>query len=226
MSINIIGDALDELYKAFDILNRDKFDSSLPLPVITMQRLKGNVYGHFTINKVWINKDDTENETYHEINIDPRWFQERKPDEIIGTLLHEMVHYFNKINNIKDCSGKIHNKKFKEKAESVGLIVEKSKSCGYGITSLSNELKKYIAIEINPIETVFKYYCKNEGKEQKPKNKRIFNYVCPHCGQTVKGKEFINIKCGNCDIPMKMLETKTEIDNKYKGNKINGDNEN
>ena len=159
--MNVIGIALDELYRIFNILNKDKFDENLPEPVITIQKTKGTTLGHFTVDKVWkdkkvleTNESATEEpEAYYEINIDPRWFGNRSAEEIVETLLHEMVHYCNKVNEIKDCSGNVHNKKFKTLAEAVGLVVEKGKSVGWGYTSLSDELKEYIQTNIKPDET-------------------------------------------------------------------------
>lgn len=161
--MNVIGIALDELYRIFNILNKDKFDENLPEPVITIQKTKGTTLGHFTVDKVWkdkkvleTNESTTEEpEAYYEINIDPRWFGNRSAEEIVETLLHEMVHYCNKVNEIKDCSGNVHNKKFKTLAEAVGLVVEKGKSVGWGYTSLSDELKEYIQTNIKPDENAF-----------------------------------------------------------------------
>lgn len=50
--MNVVGMALDELYRIFDILNRDKFDGSLSEPVITIQKTKGTTLGYFTVDKV------------------------------------------------------------------------------------------------------------------------------------------------------------------------------
>ena len=136
--MNVVGMALNELYRIFDILNRDKFDGSLSEPVITIQKTKGTTLGYFTVDKVWKNKgdsdkndglvaEDKEENAFYEINIDPRWFCTRTAADITETLLHEMVHYFNKVNDVKDCSGNVHNKKFKAAAESVGLVVERGK---------------------------------------------------------------------------------------------------
>lgn len=174
--------------------------------------------GHFTLDKVWkdkkvletkdnssIEKKPEELKSYYEINIDPRWFGNRSVEEIVETLLHEMVHYCNKINEIKDCNGNIHNKKFKTLAEAVGLNVEKGKSVGWGYTSLSDELKKYIQIDIKPNKDAFEYF--RDGLVLKPKvkrNKTMFKYTCPKCKQSAKGKKDITIKCGYCDVVMEM----------------------
>lgn len=43
--MNVIGLALDELYRIFNIMNRDIFDDFLPEPVITLQPTKGAYIG-------------------------------------------------------------------------------------------------------------------------------------------------------------------------------------
>ena len=215
--MNVIGTALEELYRIFAILNRDKFSDDLPEPVITIQKTRGNVLGHFSVDKVWRDKnqveegsvttDNSDETAYHEINIDPRWFCNRTSIEVVETLLHEMCHYANKMSDIKDCNGNVHNKKFKSLAERVGLIVEKGKSVGWGYTSLSDELKEYITNEINPNEKAFEYFrasVNSIGGTKTPRQKKTFTYTCPDCGQTVKGKRDIVIICGNCSVDMEI----------------------
>ena len=209
--MNVIGRALEELYRIFNIMNNDKFDGALAEPVITIQKTRGRTLGHFTLDKIWKDKNDVENEesSYYEINIDPRWFCDRTSAEVVETLLHEMVHYSNKVADIKDCSGQNHNKKFKKLAESVGLIVEKGKGVGYGYTSLSDELRLYIEEDIKPDDNAFEYFRytnTSEGNDSgsNGRKKSIFTYVCPQCGQIAKGKDDIAIKCGICDVVMEI----------------------
>lgn len=206
--MNVIGTALDELYRIFDILNRDKFENALPVPVITIQKTRGTALGHFTIDKVWKKKQDDDGqeseEAYYEINIDPRWFNDRSAVEVTETLLHEMVHYFNKMSEIKDCTGNIHNKKFKNRAEQVGLIVTKTKKTGWGCTACSDELEEYINEEVKPDGAAFEYFRSDVVKEKKKPKKTLFKFICPECGQEAKGKRNVSIKCGNCDVLMEM----------------------
>ena len=215
--MNVIGTALEELYRVFTILNRDKFSNDLPEPVITIQKTRGSILGHFSVDKVWRDKrriedgvvmtDNSDEMSYHEINIDPRWFCTRTSEEVVETLLHEMCHYANKMSDIKDCNGNVHNKKFKSLAERVGLIVEKGKSVGWGYTSLSDELRGYIVEEVKPNEKAFEYFrtsVANIGGTKTPRKKKTFTYTCPDCGQTAKGKRDISIRCGNCDVDMEM----------------------
>lgn len=213
--MNVIGAALEELYRIFDILNRDKFNGELTEPVITIQKTRGRTLGHFTLAKVWKDKNDEQSEenSYYEINVDPRWFNSRTPADVAETLLHEMCHYHNKINDIKDCSGNVHNKKFKSSAEKVGLVVEKGKGVGYGYTSMSEALKAYMDEVVKPSEEAFEYFrsapmkLSGAGGERK---KSIFKYTCPECGQEAKAKRDVAIKCGHCDVLMKMEDADTE----------------
>lgn len=210
--MNVIGVALEELYRIFGILNRDKFDGELAEPVITIQKTRGRALGHFTLAKVWKDKNDEESEdnAYYEINVDPRWFNSRTPADVAETLLHEMCHYYNKVNNIKDCSGNVHNKKFKSSAERVGLVVEKGKSVGWGYTSMSDELKAFMEDIVKPSEEAFEYFRSTPMKLSGGgggRKKNLFKYTCPDCGAEVKGKRDMTIKCGICDVEMKMEDT-------------------
>lgn len=214
--MNVIGMALEELYRIFGILNRDKFDGELAEPVITIQKTRGRTLGHFTLAKVWKDKNDEESEdnAYYEINVDPRWFNSRTPADVAETLLHEMCHYYNKANNVKDCSGNVHNKKFKSSAERVGLVVEKDKSVGWGYTSMSDELRAYMNEVVKPNEEAFEYFRSVPVKESGGggRKKNIFKYTCPKCGAEVKGKRDIVVKCGHCDVVMEMEDVESEDD--------------
>ena len=54
----------------------------------------------------------------------------------MGTLMHEMVHYYCQLNGIADVSqnGRYHNKKFKEEAEKRGLVISWGQYIGWSIT--------------------------------------------------------------------------------------------
>lgn len=200
---NIIADSTNEMYRWFDILNEKYFNNSLSRPVITIQKTRKNNLGHFTLDKVWA---DVENEEgmFYEINIASQSLN-RDINEIVGTLLHECVHFWNRVNDIKDCSGNIHNKKFKKKAEEVGLIVTKGKSVGWGYTTNSDELNEFITNTIKPNKEVFQYYCSFPMK-QKVANKISFKYVCPGCGMKVRAKSGYSIMCGTCQLELNMEE--------------------
>lgn len=221
--MNVVGKALDELYRMFDIINKERFDNQLPEPVITIQKTRSDCYGHFSLDKIWRDKnnivdgniaaDENDEESYYEINIDPRFFCERSAIEIGETLVHEMVHYMNKINGIKDCNQNNHNKKFKESAEAIGLVCERSKKFGWGITSLGDELQEFMEVVVMPEDAAFEYF-RTGAEKQKPKKKRkknIFTYTCPQCGTTAKAKMDVNIMCGDCKVLLEMEEIEEEV---------------
>ena len=119
------------LNKIFDLLNAEYFENALSRPTITIQSTP-RAYGHFTLN------DDTWVSTIggtHEINIGAGTLA-RPIENICATLLHEMVHYYNYVNGIQDCSrgNTYHNKRFKAAAEERGLTVSHSDKYGWSHT--------------------------------------------------------------------------------------------
>lgn len=203
--MNIVGIALDELYRIFGLLNATYFDGRLPEPAITIQRAKrpGNL-GWFSTDKIWVNKAD-EKDMRHEINISAEHLAGDIYD-IVDTLQHEMVHYSNRVSDIKDCNGNIHNKRFKVLAEQVGLICEKSKKYGWGTTRPSEGFRAYIDAEIHPEMEAFTYF-RNTALVAKPlAEKKVFKYTCPTCDLVVHAKADKRIICGACDTELEMEE--------------------
>lgn len=142
---------IDELAKAFNKANKKWYEGKLPTPMIIVSRKTSKwELGFITTSKIWKEKINEESEeatkeieTRYEINISAEGLG-RPLVEILTTLVHEVVHEYNLVNDIKDCSGKIHNKHFKREAERVGLIVEKGTGVGYGHTSPSEDFKKEV----------------------------------------------------------------------------------
>lgn len=208
MSHNII-EITTELYRWFDEMNAHFFENRLEEPIITIQKTKSNTRGWFTTDPVWVlngsDKDDSNKDCKYEICISAFNLEISKEFpiyELVGILLHEMVHYNNRtVKMIKDCSGRVHNKKFAETARAVGLEVEKNKSVGYGITAPSESLIQYIENELKPNINAFKYYREipvpkpKKEKEKEPK----YSYTCPECNKTFVLKNKYNLKCGDCD---------------------------
>lgn len=63
----------------------------------------------------------------------------RSIEDVVATLIYEMVHCDNYEKGIKDCSrgGTCHNKRFKVSAKSHGLCGAHSEKCGWSHTSTS-----------------------------------------------------------------------------------------
>ncbi len=67
--------------------------------------------------------------------------------ELAHSVLHEMVHYANWLDGIRDCSSsQYHNRHFRAGCEAVGLICEKHprKRYGWAATRLSPELESFV----------------------------------------------------------------------------------
>jgi rubrerythrin len=186
----------NELNGIYDFLNLTFFENTLSKTVITTQHdPKGKTYGWFTTWKAW----EAEEEKANEINITNNYL-DRNPEEIIGTLLHEMVHLYNFEKGIQDCSrgGTYHNKKFKEAAEAHGLIVGQSPKNGWAVTRLSEAAEKKIKSHVKTLTKIKR----NEPVNINTKKSNVRKYVCPICGNSVRATKEVNIICGDCNAQM------------------------
>ena len=205
------------LEKAFNCFNEIYYQDSLPKTVITIQS-SPQKYGYITVYKVW--KD--EKDSYHEINIGAEYLS-RPIEEVMATLMHEMVHLYCMVNNIKDTSngGRYHNKKFKEEAEKRDLKIEYSKYVGYSITSPTDRFIQ--VMQENELYTGISHFRTtgsrfiappvggdnngigggNPGKKKTSTRK----YICNSCGTSVRATKDVNIICGDC------LDVMTKVDN-------------
>lgn len=200
MDENYIGKALDELYRIFDLLNKEYFKGRLLYPMLTIQSTKKKVLGWCSFNKVWTSQPPETADSRYEITICTHHLQSPILD-IVETLHHELVHLVNCMDNIKDCSdSQHHNKKFKVAAEKVDLICEKSTKYGWGITTPSAKFREFIETVVKPNAEVFKYFKEQEIKlPAKLPVKKVFKYICPDCQLEAKGRKDIRVVCQNCN---------------------------
>lgn len=187
-----ISEINKKLENYFSTLNDRFFQGDLEVPMITVSPAgKTNSYGWFTTWKAW----KIGEEERFEINICSDTLN-RPIAEVLETLLHEMVHLKNGMDNVQDCSrgGTYHNKKFKETAEKHGLEVEKTAKYGFSSTSLNAEAKNFIdglkAEDIN-------VYRADAQKVASSSNS--IRYECPMCGIIARTTKRVNIRCGECD---------------------------
>lgn len=86
------------LEKIFRTINQDSFGGQVEEPIITIQSTPG-AYGHVTVAKTWKRGEDER----HELNIAADWL-DRPIENLVATMIHEMVHLLNMQNGIQDCS--------------------------------------------------------------------------------------------------------------------------
>ncbi len=176
-----------ELQKLFDKLNAAEFGNKLPETMIAIQtfgRGKRALYGWCTVQKIW--KTDAQSEDGHyEITICAE-FLKRSFEEIAATMIHEMVHLFNLVNEIKDTSNNnvYHNKKFKKEAELHGLTITKAPTIGWSVTTL-NDNGKTLVHSLGVDETAFDMFRSIMTRIVKKAPKQ-FTFTCPICNEKVR----------------------------------------
>lgn len=143
-----INAVTQELHKAFDLFNERFFESKLPTPAITIQTSRHNKLsmGWCSVHPIW---SDKKGETKrYEINISAEYI-DQDFFETMDTLMHEMVHLYNLVHNIQDCSRNetYHNKHFKNQAIKSGFEYENDKpdpKYGWSFARLSQKTKDII----------------------------------------------------------------------------------
>lgn len=193
---------ISELHRAFKLFNENLFDGTLPEPAILVAP-RGNkklTLGWCTVGKVWKN-EVTEEERY-EINLCAEALN-RGIYPVMATLLHEMVHLHNLVNEIKDTSrgGTYHNMKFKKVAEEHGLVIEHGEKIGWSLTKLQGTTMDLID-GANFDEAVFSFGRREmnseEDKKRKKKKGSVRKYVCPRCGCIIRASKQVKVICGDC----------------------------
>jgi hypothetical protein len=214
----MLSDDTRKLEYAYGLLNDYYFGGELPTVMITIQSSKG-VYGYCTTQKVWASAD----ENYYELNLGAEYLN-RPIENVLATLVHEMVHIYCMENGLKDTSnlGRYHNKIFKREAEKRGLIISQAPVIGWSKTSPSPE---FIAV-IHQLG--LDQQCENyrmggtsgiggnglsggddngagtdiSGTGKTTKKSSTRKYQCPVCGISCRATKDINIMCMDCGIQM------------------------
>ncbi|MBQ9385219.1 MAG: SprT-like domain-containing protein [Ruminiclostridium sp.] len=202
-NIYTMAEAQLALMNAFNSINEHFFENELEKVIITLKEgAKKNAFGWIETTKNW----KQGNAERHEINISSDYL-ERPVNEIIATLMHEMCHLYALQHDIKDTSRAniYHNKKFKEIAESHGLITEFNEHIGYSHTIMTETTAEWVNNNV-PV-SCFKLYKKrlvadSAGKAKPKQSSR--KYVCPCCGLIVRATKECNIICADCDEKMEI----------------------
>ena len=199
------------LNSIFDLLNARYFEGGLSRPIITIQSTP-KAYGHYTLFDAW-SVDGKQG--MREINIGAGTLS-RPIENVVATLLHEMVHYFNDKNGVKDCSrgNTYHNRRFKEAAEAHGLTVQHSDKYGwshtapsdalldlvldYGLTDILINRNEFSGFQIGGTGT----HSGTPIGTELPKKSSTRKYICPCCGMSIRATKEVNIGCLDCSVKM------------------------
>lgn len=140
--------ALADVWKS--IRDRHPVVPGVVLLAAPAQRGGLNVLGHFAALRWSARKK--EGSHFHEVVVVAEHL-DRPAEEIVATLIHEAAHAMNFHAGIFDCSAsQYHNKRFKEAAQELGLIVEKTFHYGFAYTTLSASSAVLYRPEIQDLE--------------------------------------------------------------------------
>jgi len=181
---------LTRCYQALVPLFAPSLDSKNPPIILIQSRGKRNAYG-------WMARENWKQEesSFNEITITAEYLA-RPTEEIMETLVHEMVHHANALDGIDDCSrNQYHRESFRDRAESVGLVVEKEGRRGWSKTALSNELKERIqGLKVDA--AAFKIF--HREYEKRPVNRKPTKIWACEC-TVVRSASVVEAVCSKCD---------------------------
>jgi len=152
----------------------------------------------------WEKKDNDKDKRY-EITLSGGHLN-RTCEEIVCTLLHELVHLHCSLNNIVDTSNNhvYHNKRFKEEAEKHGLIIEKGQTVGWSYSTLNEKAKDFVE-KLKIDSKTFDYWRNAFSYELEKKKSVAFKYEC-ECGIKLRLTKRHNLICGECNKKFEEIE--------------------
>lgn len=183
-----------ELYNMFQLANEKFYGGELSDPQILIVPAKRRpVLGYCTSKPVW---GTEENVDQYEIAISAEYLR-RGSEAIMETLLHEMVHYYNSIHEVDDCTQtQYHKKAFKEVAQAHGLKAEKVRNKGFASTSLTEETKEWFnSLSLN--NEVFQI-SRIVAPAAASSYKKPYKYECPVCGSKIYSRKPVTARCDDC----------------------------
>jgi hypothetical protein len=205
-------EAYSELQQAFDFFSRELFAGQLPACLITMQR-KNRTYGYFCGDR-WANQAGTVRD---EIAMNPVHFVTRSVEEVLSTLVHEMVHLWQHHHGKPSRSG-YHNSEWADKMETVGLIPSDSgepggKRTGQRVTHVIQEGGPFAQASQHLLAKGFVVSwhdratddAEGKARARKKANTRT-KYTCPACGVNAWAKPDIVLVCGACQVALEANE--------------------
>ncbi len=197
ISTDSIGE-YKELDRAFKFYNERLFKGALPDTIISLRGRK-SCNGFFRAQS--FKSRENEEVEPDEIAMNPEHFS-RSIEEILSTLVHEMVHSWQFHCGKKKKVTKYHNKEWAEQMELVGLVpsvtgAEGGKKTGQSMTHYIEEggIFETVTAELLKSGLNLKWVrLQNLTKTKKSKVK----YTCPDCDQNAWAKPDAVLRCGLC----------------------------
>lgn len=197
------------LQAAYEHFNRELFGAALPECLITLQRKEKRMYGYF-----WGQRFEEIGGTQKtdEIAMNPQHFGQRSIEEVLSTLVHEMVHQWQAHAGTPPRKS-YHDREWAAKMESVGLMPSDTGKPGGRKTG--QRMSHYIMAG-GPFATVCAALLSDgfrlawgeivadlgdDSGGGKGKATRV-KFTCPSCGANAWGRPDLKLLCGICVLPM------------------------
>jgi predicted SprT family Zn-dependent metalloprotease len=200
-----------KLTTAYNHFNRTLFGNKLPNAVIILKKAAAGNNGHFWADQ-W-KRIDGEAVTA-EISLNPSTFGKQSQEEIMATLVHEMVHFWQHENGKPSANG-YHNKEWGDMMEAVGLMPsntgrEGGKRTGRQMTHYIIEGGKFdqaCSTLLKASPEILTWEARPETRKQKKvrkvKKASKTKFTCPSCQANAWGKPDLLIGCVSCAKVMK-----------------------
>lgn len=129
-----------------------------------------------------------------------------RPEEVLGTLLHEAAHALGHLRGVKNTSrgGRYHNAAFKALAAEVGLDAAQVGTIGWSDTSLTDDTRTQYAVSLERLATITvtrRHESRAEATGRKSNNNGVAA-ACPTCGRKIRMSRSVNeagaIMCWPC----------------------------
>jgi len=182
-----------ELYWWVDLFNMVFFkDQSVPIPTLTFEKTRVNNLGFYRIGfNDYTIKD--------QINLN-RLYIERPLNEVLQTLIHEMVHSWEFIYVPEDKRTKswYHTEAFRMKISQIGILTN-NKGCHMGIGDPFIHLLRQHAVEFQRTHRDSKGFIMISPKTTPKGKSKLRKWKCP-CGQNARiGRSEFHATCNICN---------------------------
>ena len=186
---------------AYAHFNKRLFAGRLPHCLITVRPHRG-AYGYFSGERFGSHDGK---EIHDEIALNIKTFEQRKPIEILSTLVHEMVH-LEQFHFGEPSRNGYHNKEWATWMERIGL--QPSDTGSRGGKRTGQRMTHYV-VRNGPFAQAFAArqfvvpYFDRHHETSVTRKKRKVAYTCPSCEDKVWGRADVQPHCGKCDlVPM------------------------
>jgi len=195
------------LQDAYDHFNVALFGGTLPQVLITLQR-RGRARGYFCRKR--FQRRDKGPEHIHEVALNPDSFTGRSDEEILSTLVHEMVHVWQQEQGHPG-RGRYHNREWAAKMHAIGLMASTTGKPGGAVTG--DSVSHYVlqdGLYVPACRRFLQRYrlmwesaterdeVSETGTIPTSKAQTRAKFSCPNCGLNAWAKPDALIDCHKC----------------------------